>query len=112
MASGAGATILLGASAERYRFLVHAFSTKGLQGTQCVYAVTVRYQKPDGGVGQRLLFVGESTNLAQDLLNHPHMACLQKHKANCVLVHEDLNERSRRAKVNDLLNKYVTKCNQ
>jgi hypothetical protein len=101
---------LAGASGHLYEFEVHDFFAQ-LNRISGVYAVTVRKTAASGEATHTLIYVGQTESLPEFAHQHPKEACFAAHGANCVCIHRDRNEVSRRTKVKDLIRAYKPVCN-
>ena len=101
---------LAGASGHLYEFEVHDFFAQ-LNGIAAVYAVTARHVDEAGKASHTLIYVGQADSMPEFFHHHPLEACFETHGANCVCIHRDRNELSRRTKVKDLVRSYRPPCN-
>lgn len=101
---------LKGASRKKYDFNVYPIGTTFAR-VAAVYAVTNRTRQPDGGYRHKVIYIGQTGNLPERFDDHHKAACFQRHSANCICVHRDGNERSRRVKESDLIKGYDPPCN-
>ncbi len=106
-----GTLTLTGASGQKYDFEVYAFDTQYNQ-VACVYAVTRREEKGEGeGYSHTVIYVGQTDDLSERFDDHHKADCFTRHRANAIGVHQDGDEKSRRAKEAGLIKAYNPPCN-
>jgi len=76
-----------------------------------VYVVTRRTGR-SGAAEHEVLFVGETPRLQEHFVEHPNAECFTRHKADCVGVHRQEDERARRETVDDLVAQLNPPCNE
>ncbi len=105
-----GTMKIAGKDGNQYEFALYPVgaSFKELGG---VYVVTKRVPKPGGGGTHTFLYVGETGDLSTRFDNHHKQECFDEGGANCIGVHLDDSEKSRRAKETDLLDGNAWPCN-
>ncbi len=107
-----GDLTLIGTSGRRYEFGVYGIETQFARRAG-VYAITRRYQKPDGtAFTHEVIYVGQTGDLPERFDNHHRISCFRGNNANCVCVHTDDSGRSRRSKESDLIDGYDPPCNR
>jgi hypothetical protein len=75
-----------------------------------VYVVTRRTGR-GGAAEHEVLYVGETPRLQEHFAQHPNAECFTRHKADCVGVHRQEDEGSRRETVADLTAELRPPCN-
>ena len=75
-----------------------------------VYVVTRRTGK-GGAAEHEVIYVGETARLSEHFADHPKAECFNRHKADCVGVHRQEDEGSRRETVADLVAQLKPPCN-
>ena len=75
-----------------------------------VYVVTRRTGR-GGPAEHEVLYVGETAQLQAHFVDHPQAGCFTQHKADCVGVHRQQEESSRRETVADLVAELKPPCN-
>ena len=76
-----------------------------------VYVVTRRTGQT-GAAGHEVLYVGETARLQEHFAAHPRAGCFTRHKADCVGVHRQEDERARRETASDLIAELKPPCNE
>ena len=76
-----------------------------------VYIITGRTVKPEGGGTHARIYIGQTADLSERFDNHHKISCFERHNANCICIHVDNNENSRRTKEADLIAGYRPPCN-
>jgi len=99
-----------GASGKEYDFDSYTLDTQ-FKDMGAVYIFTRRIVDADGNGIHTFLYIGETGDLADTIANHEKWACVTQRNVNCICVHTDDNENSRKAKETDLLQAYETPCN-
>ena len=75
-----------------------------------VYVVTRRTGR-GGAQEHEVLYVGETARLQEHFADHPKTECFTRHKADCIGVHRQEDETSRRETVADLVAELRPPCN-
>jgi hypothetical protein len=101
---------IAGKSGNEYAFDFYATDTS-FKNLGAVYVVTRRVRKSEGGGSHTFLYVGETGDLSTRFGNHHKQGCFDQHGANCIGVHLDESEKSRKAKETDLLDAHDWPCN-
>ena len=99
-----------GVSSRKYSFTAYTLDTS-FKNVGAVYIFTERRVGSDGNGRHTLLYIGETSELADRLDNHEKWPCVQRHGCNCICVHADEDEDSRLEKVTDLRHGNKTPCN-
>ena len=99
-----------GQSGNKYEFEVYPRQT-AFNHVGAVYLLTKRTKKSNGTGTHEFLYVGETGNLSTRFDNHHKQDCFDERGANCICVHQDGDEKSRRAKESDLLEGRNWPCN-
>jgi hypothetical protein len=76
-----------------------------------VYVVTRRTGR-GGAAEHEVLYVGETASLMEHFADHPRADCFTRHAADCVGVHRQEDERTRRETVDDLVAELKPACNE
>lgn len=75
-----------------------------------VYVVTRRTGR--GGADEHeVVYVGETEKLQEHFADHPKAECFSRHGADCIGVHRQVDEGSRRETVRDLVAQLSPPCN-
>jgi hypothetical protein len=98
-----------GASGTQYSFAVYPLNTS-FGDVGAVYIFTKRTATQDNGT-HKLLYIGESGELGTRISNHEKLPCVNQHGGNCICVHGDNSQDSRRNKESDLISHYDPPCN-
>ena len=95
-------------------YLAYDFDVFPLAGNfqpiAAVYVVTRRTGR-GGAQEHEVLYVGDTANLREALAIHPKAECFTRHKAECVGVHRQEDQTSRRETVADLVAELRPPCN-
>jgi hypothetical protein len=105
-----GSIYFLGVSETRYDFASYPLEDP-LPRTAGVYFVTNRKLSREYHPTYRNIFIGQTADLSAEFLNHAKAECFTRHGANCVSLHPDEEETSRREKEQDLIQRYQPPCN-
>jgi hypothetical protein len=97
---------LVGKSGNKYPFEVYSCETT-FNPVGAVYAVT----RADDKSVHTILYIGQTETLCDRHDDHHKQECFDRNNANCICVHVDSSEDSRRAKETDLCRKYNCICN-
>jgi hypothetical protein len=100
-----------GASGTDYLFELYTLNTP-LKFHRAVYIITKRVVKPDGRGTHAYLYVGQTGHLTTRLEDHHKRECFDRSGANCVGIHLDGSEKSRRFKESDLYDAHEWPCNE
>ena len=90
-----------GASGTPYDFEVYTLNSP-LPAKSGVYMFTRRKIREDR-VSHKILYIGESRNVADRVAHHEKLPCIARHEGDCVCIHLDGVAESCRKKVTDLL---------
>jgi len=93
-----------------YTFEVYPTETT-FNDVGAVYVFSKRVVNASGKGTHTLLYVGQTDSLADRIPNHEKWSCAVRNGVNCICVHRDDNEQSRRAKEADLLAINNPPCN-
>ena len=105
-----GEATVSGASGKEYDFDAYTLDTQ-FKNIGAVYIFTKRIVDADGDGIHTFLCIGETGDLADTIANREKQPCAKQHSVNCICVHADDNENSRKAKETDLRQAYKTPCN-
>ena len=106
-----GAMTWEGASGQKYEFEVWSRDIT-LPTKAGVYIVTARESDPNDGYLHTAIYVGETGNLRERFESHDHSLCFDRHRANCICVHYEPNQETRRRIEKDLLDNRDPPCNK
>ncbi len=99
-----------GQSGTIYQFEIHSWDAP-FDEVGAVYIITRRTVKPEGGGTHVRIYIGQTADLSERFDNHHKISCFEQHNANCICIHVDDNENSRRTKEADLIAVYRPPCN-
>ena len=99
-----------GASGIKYQFSVNPLNAK-FEALGAVYIVTKRTKKPEAAATHKFLYVGETDDLSTRFDGHHKQACFDQEGANCIGIHLDGSEESRKTKEADLYRSRRWPCN-
>ena len=99
-----------GQSGTKYSFDFYSIDTV-FKALGAVYVITERTLKPAGGGSHAYIYVGETGDLGTRFSSHHKQDCFDTHGANCIGIHLDDSDDSRRTKENDLLVNHTWPCN-
>lgn len=102
---------LYGISGIKYQFEVYPLE-ETIDPVPGLYAITRRYAPPDSYYRHTVLYIGESEDLSADIKKHKNFKCLTDNDANCMCIHRDSKEKSRKFKVKDLIDHINPRCNK
>lgn len=105
-----GPITFAGQSGRQYGFQMYTLGTP-FKALGAVYVMLYRYQKPDGWYATPIYF-GETGDLSTRFNGHHRQACFDRNGVNCVGIHLDGDEQSRRTKETDLIRKWDPECNR
>jgi hypothetical protein len=101
----------VGKSGRTYAFDFYPIDT-AFEALRAVYVITRRVSSPEGvGGGHGYIYVGETENLSTVFDAHHKQACFYRHSANCIGIHVDGSQQSRRSKEDDVLQGNHWPCN-
>lgn len=107
-----GTVIFEAQSGRQYEFHVYSLNTT-FKPLGAVYGVLYRYWKPEESRYYFVpLYFGETGDLSTRFDGHHRQGCFDRNGANCVGIHLDGDEKSRRAKETDLIRKWDPTCNR
>jgi hypothetical protein len=101
-----------GASGTGYDFDVYRTDNIWNDGIAAVYFVTRRYQRKNGKYYHEKLYIGKSKDIKREVTHHHKQECFDQHKANCICIHPEPDEKRRAAIEADLKKTNTTKCNE
>lgn len=99
-----------GKSGKTYSFTIYSFDTQ-FSAVGGVYFVNKRTKQSDNSHTHKRIYLGQTGDLSERFDDHHKADCFKEHKANCICVHRDDNEKSRLAKEDDLLKVHKPPCN-
>jgi hypothetical protein len=101
-----------GKSGEKYYFKAWPLQTR-FNPLGAVYFVTKRAfnDKTYRRASHESIYIGQTADLTAPLATPLHLACFDKHGANCICVYVDAIEERRLAIAQDLLAAHSTTCN-
>jgi hypothetical protein len=105
-----GTIELKGASGRKWSFTAYPRETE-FRAVGAVYVQSVRTKKADGGGSHEFIYAGQTGDLSDRPLNHHKKACFDRHGANCLLIYQEDNEKTRLAIEADLIENYKFPCN-
>jgi hypothetical protein len=105
-----GTVTFTGVSGNRYEFSAYPWRTSLKKDYGAVYFVTKRNQKSDGIYHARI-YVGQTDDLSTRFDGHHKQPCFDVHNANCICIYGELDEDSRLAIEQDLIDNYHPPCN-
>ena len=82
----------------------------GFRPIAAVYVVSRRTGR-GGAQEHEVLYVGETARLQEHFADHPKAECFTRHQADCVGVHRQEDESSRRDTIADLVAELRPPCN-
>ena len=106
-----GTLTLTGASGATYDFTVYSHDTTFKENVDCVYYVSKRTLKPDGGGTHTKIYIGETDDLNERLSNHHKQMCFDRHGYNAISVHREASSSARLKKESDLIAALDPPCN-
>ncbi|MFQ5586523.1 MAG: hypothetical protein ACE5GF_06855 [Thermodesulfobacteriota bacterium] len=101
--------IFTGASGTKYSFEIHHLGAQFIN-VGAVYVFTKRAKRA-GKLRYTFLYIGETGELADRVSTHEKWPCAIQHDVNCICVHREDNESSRREIETDLRQANHTPCN-
>ncbi len=101
---------IAGKSGAKYSFGIYPYETEWKE-IGAVYVVTKRTAKPDGSGTHSFIYVGQTDNLKERHTSHHKADCFERNNANCLCVHVEGVEKTRRAIEADLLAARNWPCN-
>jgi hypothetical protein len=90
-----GTLTLQGASGQTYAFDVYAATVNWADNIACVYCISKRTSKPDGGGDHKVIYIGHCEDLKERHANHHKQECFETHGYNCISIHHQGNEARR-----------------
>jgi hypothetical protein len=103
--------VLTGISGSSYTFTVYSQDTV-FAAVGGVYAITRRYQKPDGNFTHDIIYIGQTSNLSERFDTHHRLDCFNRRNWNCICAFSDADESSRLTRERDLIDAYDPPCNR
>jgi len=94
-----------------YDFEVYTIDTT-FNDVGAVYVFTKRTVDSSGKGTHTFVYIGQTESLADRIPNHEKWPCIKRYNANCICVHRDDNEQSRRRKEADLITGNDAPCNK
>ena len=98
-----------GASGMKYDFDVYPWGTN-FRPIGAVYFTTKRYSSGNG-YSHAKIYVGQTGDLLERFDNHHKIGCFRTNGANCICIHPEGVENSRRRIESDLISNYNPPCN-
>lgn len=106
-----GSLTLTGASGTEYGFDVYSSDTSWKDDVSCVYYISHREVKADGGGTHTKIYIGETSDLKDRLSNHHKQSCFDRHDYNAISIHQEANETRRLGIEADLIDALNPQCN-
>lgn len=106
-----GTMTLTGASGEKYGFDVYQSDANWADNIACVYYVSKRTVKPEGGGSHTAIYIGETEDLKTRLSDHHKQDCLERHGYNCISIHHESSAKARLQTEEDLVKAIDPPCN-
>jgi hypothetical protein len=106
-----GTLKLTGASGTVYEFNVYNADVTWKEGLACVYYVSKRTPKEDGGGSHAAIYVGETEDMSARHLDHHKQDCFEKHGYNAISIHQESDARARLRIEADLIKALDPTCN-
>jgi hypothetical protein len=106
-----GTLELKGASGKSYSFTVYSSDTKWNDGIACVYYVSKRMAKQDGGGTHTPIYIGETEDIKARFSDHHKQDCFEEYGYNCISIHQESSSQSRLRIEADLLKAINAPCN-
>lgn len=106
-----GTLNLKGASGKVYEFDVYSADANWKAGIACVYYVSRRTEKNDGGFEHAKIYVGETEDMKERHLDHHKQECFVRQKYNSISIHKESNAQSRLRIEKDLVAALDPPCN-
>jgi len=97
-------------STGQYDFEVYPLGTD-FKNVGAVYIISRRTVDVQGKGTHTFIYIGQTGDLSERFDNHHKAKCFKENNANCICVHLESNERSRRAIEGDLVARNPTPCN-
>lgn len=99
------------ASGTGYAFIAYPLdSSFGNDGA--VYVFSQRTTDATGKGTHKLIYIGETGELGDSIINHEKWPCIRQYGANCICVHPDADAQGRLRKKADLIQNYNPPCNE
>lgn len=100
-----------GKSGTKYSFRVYSLG-QAFNRVGAAYAILKRERNSEDTAWEYTrVYIGETGTLDTRFYDHHKEKCFKEEGANCIAVHVDSSEESRRAKEQDILNEGVWPCN-
>ncbi len=110
--AGLGPVTFEGVYGEQYLFQIYTLDTT-FKPLGAVYAILDRHPNPQGGGYLATpIYFGQTGDLSARFEDHHRQLCFARNGANCIGIHLDGDETSRRAKETDLIRRWKPTCNQ
>ncbi len=106
-----GTLTLKGASGTAYSFDVYPADTVWNDNVACVYYVSKRTKKPDGGGDHAVIYVGQTEDLKTRHEDHHKQQCFERHGYNAISIYQERSERARLQIEADLVRALSPPCN-
>jgi hypothetical protein len=106
-----GTLKLTGASGTIYDFNVYSADAVWVEGLACVYYISKRIEKAGGGGNHAHIYVGETEDLAERYVDHHKQACFDRHRYNCISIHQQSTVQTRLRIEKDLIEALDPPCN-
>lgn len=90
-----GTMRLTGASGTVYDFNMYAADADWIEDLACVYCVSKRTPKPEGGGTHAYIYIGETGDMATRHVDHHKQACFERHGYNVISIHREANAQAR-----------------
>jgi len=105
-----GKTNFDGDSGTTYHFTVYPLGTR-IRKLSGLYVIANRSRDEAAGYQHDAIYVGQTEDLSQPFERHRKAAEFERHGANCICLHADDSEDSRREKERDLVAAIHPVCN-
>lgn len=106
-----GTLTLTGQSGTEYTFDVYPADTDWNPGVACVYYISNRTPKSDGGWTHSAIYIGETNDLRDRLANHHKQACFDRHDYNAISIYQLSDSDDRLIAEDDLITAIDPPCN-
>jgi hypothetical protein len=80
-------------------------------GVACVYYVSKRTPKPEGGGTHAHIYIGETQDIKDRFANHHCQECFERHGYNCISILQESNAQRRLTIESDLVRALDPPCN-
>jgi hypothetical protein len=106
-----GTLTLKGVSGTEYAFDVYPADANWADGIACVYYVSKRTTKADGGGTHAAIYIGETEDLKNRHVDHHKQECFERNGYNCISIHHESNASARLRIETDLVKAINPPCN-